>query len=113
MPAQPQSSEGNRGMAEKRLSPGSYLVALLLNVQLHSAISSLRIKVSYFPLLGGSKHYKPSSWLCLTPNSACCMGCPLFPFPIHLCKSVSSSSLAVPQTVICEREFSGVKQLRV
>lgn len=37
-------------VAEDRLGPGSHLVALLLNVQLHSTIFSLRIKIQQFSL---------------------------------------------------------------
>lgn len=52
-------------MAEESPSP-----ALLLNVPPHSAISDWELKLCSFPLLRGSKHHRPSSWLCLTPNSA-------------------------------------------
>lgn len=37
-------------VAEERLRPGSYLVVLPLNVQLHLAIFSLRIKTQLFSL---------------------------------------------------------------
>lgn len=52
-PAQPGAVREMECVAEERLSPGSDLVAALLwNVQLHSAIFSLRIKIQLFSLTG-------------------------------------------------------------
>lgn len=89
--------------------PWHCLVALLLNVPPHSAISAQELKLCSFPLLGGSEHHSPSSWLCLTPNSAV-WGVHGAPLPSAeqeqelLCHSPSAA---------CEQEFNGEMQQRM
>lgn len=77
-------------------------LALLSSALGCSPHSAWELKLSSFPLLGGSEHHSPFSWLCSTLSWMGCAWC----CPCHLCRSTSCSSFAIPQ-VPSEREFSG------